>query len=447
MAGIGHYGNCVGVATVGGEVAFDPCYAGNPLVNALTVGFMPAERLLTGRAEQPGDLAVLMGAKTGRDGIGGASVLASASFEEGDDAKRPNVQVGDPFQEKLLIEACLELVERGPAARPPGPGRGRDQLRRRRGRGQGRDGHGGRPGRGAPARAVDGGLGGARLGVPGAHAGPGRPGAARRRARGLPPLGRPGQRPRGDDPGRQRGIAAGRGSGARWWPRCRRPAWPTTGRCTPARWSAPDPPAAGAVAEVPLDADPAEAVLALAADPACASKRWVWEQYDRFVGHGTVAGPGSDAAVAPGPGKRPGGGAGHRRQRPLHRPRPGRRGRPGRRRGRPQRRLHRRPADRRHQLPQLRQPRTARGDGLVRGRRRRHGRRLPGPRPARHRRQRQLLQRVVRPPHPPHPGRRRPRPPRGPHRRRPVRPSPGPAWTSGSWARPGSSSAARPGSA
>src|SRR5215203_4270250 len=112
VAGIGHYGNCVGVATVGGEVVFDPCYAGNPLVNALTVGFMPAGRLLTGRAEQPGDLAVLMGAKTGRDGIGGASVLASASFEAGDEAKRPNVQVGDPFQEKLLIEACLELVDR-----------------------------------------------------------------------------------------------------------------------------------------------------------------------------------------------------------------------------------------------------------------------------------------------------------------------------------------------
>ncbi|HEX8134876.1 MAG TPA: AIR synthase-related protein, partial [Actinomycetes bacterium] len=114
VAGIGHYGNCVGVATVGGELAFDPCYQGNPLVNALTVGFMPVDRVrLSGREERPGDLAVLLGAKTGRDGIGGASVLASASFEQGDEAKRPNVQVGDPFQEKLLIEACLELVERG----------------------------------------------------------------------------------------------------------------------------------------------------------------------------------------------------------------------------------------------------------------------------------------------------------------------------------------------
>ncbi|HEX8928930.1 MAG TPA: AIR synthase-related protein, partial [Actinomycetota bacterium] len=113
VAGVGHYGNCVGVATVGGEVVFDPSYAGNPLVNALTLGIMPASRLVLGRAERPGDLAVLLGAKTGRDGIGGASVLASASFERGDAAKRPNVQVGDPFQEKLLIESCLELVERG----------------------------------------------------------------------------------------------------------------------------------------------------------------------------------------------------------------------------------------------------------------------------------------------------------------------------------------------
>jgi phosphoribosylformylglycinamidine synthase subunit PurL len=99
VAGIGHYGNCVGVATVGGEVVFDPCYAGNPLVNALTVGFMPAGRRLSGRAERAGDLAVLMGAKTGRDGIGGASVLASASFEDGDDAKgspRDNLDVLGP---------------------------------------------------------------------------------------------------------------------------------------------------------------------------------------------------------------------------------------------------------------------------------------------------------------------------------------------------------------
>jgi phosphoribosylformylglycinamidine synthase subunit PurL len=114
VRGIGHYGNCLGVATVGGEIAFDPCYEGNPLVNALAVGVLPADRIQLARAEQPGDVAVLIGQRTGRDGIGGASVLASAEFdEEGvDEAKRPNVQVGDPFAGKLLIESCLELYRR-----------------------------------------------------------------------------------------------------------------------------------------------------------------------------------------------------------------------------------------------------------------------------------------------------------------------------------------------
>jgi phosphoribosylformylglycinamidine synthase subunit PurL len=113
VRGIGHYGNCIGVPTVGGETVFDPAYAGNPLVNVLCVGVMPADRLQLARAERPGDVAVLIGQRTGRDGIGGASVLASAEFTEdqGDQAKRPNVQVGDPFAGKLLIESCLELYE------------------------------------------------------------------------------------------------------------------------------------------------------------------------------------------------------------------------------------------------------------------------------------------------------------------------------------------------
>jgi phosphoribosylformylglycinamidine synthase subunit PurL len=113
VRGIGHYGNCIGVPTVGGEVAFDPCYSGNPLVNVLCVGVLPADRLQLARAEQPGDVAVLIGQRTGRDGIGGASVLASAEFgdDETEQAKRPNVQVGDPFAGKLLIEACLQLYD------------------------------------------------------------------------------------------------------------------------------------------------------------------------------------------------------------------------------------------------------------------------------------------------------------------------------------------------
>ncbi|CAN5857444.1 phosphoribosylformylglycinamidine synthase subunit PurL [soil metagenome] len=113
VRGIGHYGNSIGVPTVGGEVVFDPCYQGNPLVNVLCVGVLPADGVQRARAEQVGDVAILIGQRTGRDGIGGASVLASADFSStGDDAKRPNVQVGDPFAGNTLIECCLELYAR-----------------------------------------------------------------------------------------------------------------------------------------------------------------------------------------------------------------------------------------------------------------------------------------------------------------------------------------------
>ena len=112
VSGISGYGNSVGVPTVGGETVFDPTYSGNPLVNVLCLGVMPTERLVLGRAEGVGNLAVLLGSSTGRDGIGGVSVLASAGFSdsEADAEKRPSVQVGDPFEEKRLIEACLELL-------------------------------------------------------------------------------------------------------------------------------------------------------------------------------------------------------------------------------------------------------------------------------------------------------------------------------------------------
>ena len=113
VRGVGGYGNCVGVPTVGGELVFDPSYSGNPLVNVMAIGLME-ERLLTlAAAPGPGNLVVLYGSTTGRDGIGGASVLASATFTHDDPSKRPSVQVGDPFAEKLLIEASLELIERG----------------------------------------------------------------------------------------------------------------------------------------------------------------------------------------------------------------------------------------------------------------------------------------------------------------------------------------------
>jgi phosphoribosylformylglycinamidine synthase subunit PurL len=112
VRGVGGYGNCVGVPNIGGETVFDDTYAGNPLVNVLAIGVMPKEHLQLARAEAVGDVAVLLGSATGRDGIGGASVLASQEFDDALDDKRPNVQVGDPFAEKLLIECCLELYER-----------------------------------------------------------------------------------------------------------------------------------------------------------------------------------------------------------------------------------------------------------------------------------------------------------------------------------------------
>src|SRR5579863_8700932 len=115
VAGISGYGNSVGVPTIGGELTFAPGYARNPLVNVLCLGVMPKERLVLSAATGQGNLAVLLGSSTGRAGIGGVSVLASAAFGgegDGDAAKRPSVQVGDPFEEKRLIEACLELLDR-----------------------------------------------------------------------------------------------------------------------------------------------------------------------------------------------------------------------------------------------------------------------------------------------------------------------------------------------
>jgi phosphoribosylformylglycinamidine synthase subunit PurL len=113
VAGIGHYGNSVGVATVGGEAVFDEAYRDNCLVNAMCVGLLPADRVTRARATAIGAHVVLFGATTGRDGIGGASVLASAELGEDDPDKRPSVQIGDPFTGKKLIEASLELVEGG----------------------------------------------------------------------------------------------------------------------------------------------------------------------------------------------------------------------------------------------------------------------------------------------------------------------------------------------
>ena len=113
VAGIGQYGNSIGVPTVGGELKFAPSHTSNPTVNVMCVGFAPTDRLLSGSKASAGSILLLIGAGTGRDGIGGVSVLASRTLEEDAHASRPSVQIGDPFSEKLVIEACLELVEAG----------------------------------------------------------------------------------------------------------------------------------------------------------------------------------------------------------------------------------------------------------------------------------------------------------------------------------------------
>ncbi len=110
VSGVGGYGNCIGVPTVGGEINFDPSYNGNILVNAMTVGLVDSNKIFYSAASEVGASVVYVGSKTGRDGINGA-VMSSDEFKEGDEDKRPTVQVGDPFTEKLLLEACMELMQ------------------------------------------------------------------------------------------------------------------------------------------------------------------------------------------------------------------------------------------------------------------------------------------------------------------------------------------------
>ena len=137
VAGIGGYGNSFGVPTVGGEVSFHRGYNGNILVNAFAAGIAEKDKIFYSKASGVGLPVVYLGSKTGRDGIHGAS-MASAEFGDDTDAKRPTVQVGDPFSEKLLLEACLEIMAQA-RGRHPGHGRRRAHLL------GGRDGRQGRP--------------------------------------------------------------------------------------------------------------------------------------------------------------------------------------------------------------------------------------------------------------------------------------------------------------
>ena len=112
VSGVASYGNCFGVPNLGGETKFEPCYSGNPLVNAFAMGLVRKNEIFYAKAAGEGNPVIYVGAKTGRDGIHGAT-MASEEFSEASEAKRPNVQVGDPFLEKLLLEACLEAMQTG----------------------------------------------------------------------------------------------------------------------------------------------------------------------------------------------------------------------------------------------------------------------------------------------------------------------------------------------
>ena len=219
VAGIGGYGNCIGVPTVGGSCAFDAAYDGNILVNAMTVGVAPADRIFYAAAENAvGNPVVYVGAKTGRDGIHGAT-MASAAFDEGTEEKRPTVQVGDPFTEKLLMEACLALMAIGRDHRDPGHGRGGAHLLLGRDGGQGRRRDRARPRQGAGARERHDALRDHAVGEPGAHAHGDPPGGGGRREGGLREVGRRLRRHRpgdGDRPLRAQGRRrrGGRPAGA-----------------------------------------------------------------------------------------------------------------------------------------------------------------------------------------------------------------------------------------
>ena len=146
VSGISGYGNAVGVPTVGGEVVFDECYTGNPLVNVFCLGVLPIERLVLARAEGVGNLAVLLGSSTGRDGIGGASVLASAGFEEGSRGQAAVGAGGRPVRGEEAHRGVPRAARRRPRDRRAGPRRGRALVRGVGDRGQDRRGHGRRRG-------------------------------------------------------------------------------------------------------------------------------------------------------------------------------------------------------------------------------------------------------------------------------------------------------------
>ena len=390
VAGIGHYGNSIGVPTVGGEVYFEPSYEHNCLVNAMCVGLARTEEMIRSAAAGPGNLLVIMGASTGRDGIGGASVLASAELEAGDDSKRPSVQIGDPFEESKLLECCLELLERGLLVSLQDLGAaGLDLVGRRDGlEGRRRDRH--RRRAGAAPRAGPRAVRGDDLRVAGADAGGGRARAARRGGGDLRALADRGRRDRrdhrGGSPARPRRRRRGR-------ERAGRAPWSTNARSTTCE---PEEPRAGWIGTGSLASRPSARALSRPERPvggplrparlARTSPRSAGRSSSttRWCGSRTVRRPeAADAAVLQLPESGPGDRRGDRRQRAAGRLRPIRRGGRGGAGVRPEPRLRRRRAARPHQLPQLRQPGEAQRRLAARSRGARPGRRLRRARGAR----------------------------------------------------------------
>ncbi len=313
VAGVGGYGNCVGVPTVGGELVFDPSYQGNPLVNVMAIGIVREDRIMRAAAPGPGNLVVLYGSTTGRDGIGGASVLASATFGDQDPSKRPAVQVGDPFAEKLLIEATLEIIEQGLAEGVQDLGAagitcGVSETADRAGTGivvdldaiprrepgmapfevmisesQERMIAIVRPDRYESVAAIC-----ARWGLPCAVIGRVTDDGAITVVRGgLAADGRP--NPAAEELARV--PAAALTSDAIVFERLAAP--PARRRAAPAPGLPPEP--SELLPERGMD--PGAVLLGLLGSPNLASRRWVYEQYDQHVGTNTVAGPGCGAAV------------------------------------------------------------------------------------------------------------------------------------------------------
>ena len=295
VAGIGHYGNSVGVATVGGEVYHEGPYEQNCLVNAMALGLASQERMIRSAAAGVGNVVVLFGSSTGRDGIGGASVLASAELGIDED-KRPTVQVGDPFAGKKALECSLELLERGllvslqdlgaagltsSSAEMASKGERGPRPRRREGPAP-RGGHGALRDHGQR--------------VAGAHALRLRAGQGRRGARRLRDSGRSTARRSASSPTRG-GCACCGASGS--WATCRSPRSSTTARSTTSSPRLPRSPLyAAPEATLAADADARATLLALLASPNIASRLPLFQQYDWIVQSRTVRRPGdADAAV------------------------------------------------------------------------------------------------------------------------------------------------------